>query len=137
MHVLYNQDCYHIVKPIFVCYQYSYSPIVCPLLKYVRNVIKNCYNLMGRDGPEPMICPLWVAGPIWSCDKNNYPWFELNQIMGQWLSNPLKEGMCSYLLYYILCEYNLIYVEKTKYRVRTVYIIQRESSQIHKCETLK
>jgi hypothetical protein len=32
---------YHIVKPIFVCYQYSYSPIVCPLLKYVRNVIKN------------------------------------------------------------------------------------------------
>ena len=31
-----------------------------------------CYNLMGRDGPEPMIRPLWVAGPIWSCDKNNY-----------------------------------------------------------------
>jgi hypothetical protein len=31
------------------------------------------YNLMGRDGPEPMIRPLWVAGPIWSCDKDNYP----------------------------------------------------------------
>jgi hypothetical protein len=36
-------------------------------------LIKSCYNLMGRDGPEPMIRPLWVAGPIWSCDKNNYP----------------------------------------------------------------
>ena len=22
-----------------------------------------CYNLMGRDGPKPMIRPLWVAGP--------------------------------------------------------------------------
>ena len=22
------------------------------------------YNLMGWDGPEPMIHPLWVAGPI-------------------------------------------------------------------------
>ena len=22
------------------------------------------YNLMGRDGPEPMIRPVWVAGPI-------------------------------------------------------------------------
>ena len=31
------------------------------------------YNLMGRDGPEPMIHPLWVVGPIWSCDKDNYP----------------------------------------------------------------
>ena len=40
------------------------------LLKQILNV---CYNLMGRDGPEPMIRPLWVAGPIWSCDKNNYP----------------------------------------------------------------
>jgi hypothetical protein len=41
-----------------------------------------CYNLMGRDRPEPMFRPLWVAGPIWSCDKNNYPRFELDQIMG-------------------------------------------------------
>ncbi len=41
-----------------------------------------CYNLMGQDGPEPMIHPLWVAGPIWSYDKDNYPWFEVDQIMG-------------------------------------------------------
>ena len=38
-----------------------------------RARVFRCYNLMGRDGPEPMIRPLWVAGPIWLCDKNNYP----------------------------------------------------------------
>ena len=43
------------------------------IVKTLIDPVDKCYNLMGRDGPEPMIRPLWVAGPIWLCDKNNYP----------------------------------------------------------------
>ena len=64
---------------------YQYIVLGLVLYIYIETsyfIVHTCYNLMGRDGPEPMIRPLWVAGPIWLCDKNNYPWFDPIQIMG-------------------------------------------------------
>jgi hypothetical protein len=43
--------------------------IVLPIFEEAR--MKCNYNLWWFR--SEMIRPLWVAGPIWLCDKNNYP----------------------------------------------------------------